>query len=51
MRDAPCRYMREKKIPPRKRVDRIGTEDRAGVARKGSADINVDKREKDVERK
>jgi hypothetical protein len=47
--------MRDKK-PPRPRrhgsekmVDRIGNEDQSGVGRKGGADIDVEKREKELE--
>jgi hypothetical protein len=48
--------MRDKKVPTRPRrhggekmTDRIGNEDQSGVGRKGGADIDVDKREKELE--
>jgi hypothetical protein len=51
--------MREKPVPPRplrrhggeKMVDRIGKEDQGAIGRKGGADIDVEKREKELERK
>ncbi len=46
--------MREKQVPTRKhggkkRTDSIGNEDKAAIGRKGAADIDVEKREKEIE--
>jgi hypothetical protein len=46
--------MRDGRHPPRrhggeKKTDQIGKPDEAGAGRKGGADIDVDKREKELE--